>query len=559
MALKAHEHPLKKVFSSDFDFKIPNYQRPYAWGVEQARQLLDDLEGAVTRGGKDEYFLGSLVLIQKDPAAPQVDVVDGQQRLTTLTILLAILRDLATAKNGETLGAMVMEPGVDLDGIPPRPRLQLRQQDADFFKSFVQEAGKIDDLLATADHGVETDSQAAIRDNAIALNAHLADWDQEKRDRLASYIRNETFLVVVTTPSIESAHRIFSVMNDRGLDLAPTDIFKADVIGTIVEHDRDTYAKRWEDAEEALGRDDFGDLFLHIRTLVARTRGVRTILEEFPDQVLAPYLARNASAEFIDDFLAPYAEAYGHIVKQDLEGSLQWSQVNDYLSILKRLDNNDWRPPALWALRHHKHDPEFLVEFFRRLERFAAISLLRREYSTPRQTRYLELLKQLNDGKGLEAPALTPSHGDKKDARDRLNGELYGIRTVDRYVLLRLDGILAAGSGVSYEHKILSVEHVLPQNPKEAGEWTDVWPVEDVRAYWTHRLGNLLLLNRRKNGEAGRREFGHKKETYFKSPQGTANFALTTQVLSHDAWTPEVVRKRHEELTQRLFDLWELN
>src|SRR5690606_162857 len=109
----------KKVFSSDFDFEIPHYQRPYAWETVQALQLLDDLEFAVDRGD-DEYFLGSLVLIQEDEDSPKVYVVDGQQRLTTLTILLAILRDLAGPKNAETLAAMVMEPGIDLDDIPPR-------------------------------------------------------------------------------------------------------------------------------------------------------------------------------------------------------------------------------------------------------------------------------------------------------------------------------------------------------------------------------------------------------------------------------------------------------
>lgn len=79
--LTAHEHPLRKIFSSDFEFKIPEYQRPYRWGTDQALQLLDDLEETSDRGGDEPYFLGSLVLVEQDDGS--FDVIDGQQRLTT--------------------------------------------------------------------------------------------------------------------------------------------------------------------------------------------------------------------------------------------------------------------------------------------------------------------------------------------------------------------------------------------------------------------------------------------------------------------------------------------
>src|SRR5439155_25730702 len=88
------EHPIRKVFSNDFNFKIPLYQRPYSWTTEQAGELLDDLisfigsDTSVSINALSPYFLGSIVLI-KDEAQPDAEVVDGQQRLTTLTILLS--------------------------------------------------------------------------------------------------------------------------------------------------------------------------------------------------------------------------------------------------------------------------------------------------------------------------------------------------------------------------------------------------------------------------------------------------------------------------------------
>ena len=93
---EAQEVSLHKVFSSDLDFRIPDYQRPYAWETEQATQLLADLEESLERGPEEPYFLGSVVLVKVKSHA-HADVIDGQQRLTTLTILLALLallRDL---------------------------------------------------------------------------------------------------------------------------------------------------------------------------------------------------------------------------------------------------------------------------------------------------------------------------------------------------------------------------------------------------------------------------------------------------------------------------------
>ena len=88
--IAAVEINLDKLFTDEYEFVIPEYQRPYTWGVEHAVQLLVDLQEALERDLDEPYFLGSIVLV-KDAQSPRAEVIDGQQRLVTLTLLLALV------------------------------------------------------------------------------------------------------------------------------------------------------------------------------------------------------------------------------------------------------------------------------------------------------------------------------------------------------------------------------------------------------------------------------------------------------------------------------------
>src|SRR5947209_15348704 len=137
MNIGGSEYPIKKIFSDDFVFTIPLFQRAYAWTTEESEELFQDLLRAMD-GGEESiddlppYFLGSIVLIKGDE--PQADIVDGQQRLTTLTMLLAALRSLIKSEYVEGLTSFLCEKGNVITGTPTRYRLSLRDRDAQFFQ-----------------------------------------------------------------------------------------------------------------------------------------------------------------------------------------------------------------------------------------------------------------------------------------------------------------------------------------------------------------------------------------------------------------------------------------
>lgn len=132
------EYPLSKVFGADFEYHIPGYQRPYAWTEEETGILFDDLYEFFQTEAVDNYFLGSIVLI-KEENRRYADVIDGQQRLTTLSILFAVMANTFQSEEfKKTCKKYLQEDGNILEGISAQPRVFLRDRDQSFFSKYIQ-------------------------------------------------------------------------------------------------------------------------------------------------------------------------------------------------------------------------------------------------------------------------------------------------------------------------------------------------------------------------------------------------------------------------------------
>lgn len=552
--IKAEEKPVQKILCADYIFKIPPYQRPYAWTTEQAGELLDDLLGAMGEHGvvseESPYFLGSVVVI-KDAERPEADVVDGQQRLTTITILLCVLRDLADDNLRPFIDQLVRQSGNPLLGMSDVFRLTPRPRDAKFFRETVQRNGGTDSLPRPEQF---SDAQRRMVENAAHLRARVDKLSPATRQRLVTYLVQRCYLVVVAASDAESAFRIFSVMNSRGLDLTTADILKSELIGDLPDKDQDDYTRVWEELEERLGRELFAELFGHIRMIHAKQKQKGSLINEIRGAV--PTL--KTPAAFIDNELSQYAEAFEEISEQAFAGGHS-ARVNALLGHLSRLDNSDWQPPAIEAIARRREEPDFLLRFLADLERLAYMFFILRRDVNERIRRYARVLEGLQTKADLwrdESP-LQLSAEEKSQLKRALDGPIYEMTRVRLPLLLRLDSALADGVAV-YDHQIVSVEHVLPQNPAVGSMWITHFHDDDNRAHWTHRLANLVLLSRKKNAQASNYDFVQKKNGYFMARGGVANFALTNQVLAQPEWTPAVLEKRQKELIGKLVQTWRL-
>lgn len=454
----------------------------------------------------------------------------------------------------------LQEKGNVLEGIEAQPRLFLKEKDQPFFHKYIQNIQL--DALGQLDPAVlDTEAKLHIQKNCAVLRKSFAEMFSNDEDRLrfTQFLLTRCYLVVVSTPSQESAFRIFTVMNSRGLDLLPTDIIKSTVIGSLPKEKQQGYTEKWEGLEELTGRDGFNEVFTHTRTIFVKERQKKTLREEFEEYVL-----KTVSPEqLIDDYLVPYTNAYVQLKNCEFTATHHADEVNGLLFWLNKTNNSDWMPPAIKFLAEHPNDSEYVLWFIRKLERLASYLLVTAQDVNHRVDRYKWLLVEMESrpDSTLADPLrnIELTDWEKEQFQQTLDGEIYTMTAQRRnYIIQRLDSFMSDG-GASYNQKLFTIEHVLPQHPPVHGSWLELWPDEQERKYWLNRIANLVPLTRQRNSAAQNYGFATKKEKYFQSKGGTSSYVLTTQVINEPVWTPDVVKKRQAMLSDVFAEKWELN
>ena len=327
--------PIGDILNDSFLFRMPRYQRPYAWTVNETDELLMDLLTA--QETEQPYFLGSVVLVRVSSGSKEHEVIDGQQRLTTLTLLLCVLRELSeNEKMKDSLNEFVWQQANLARGTEEIFRVHLREKDSAFFQERIQKSGKLREFLDDGKDPRWTESQERMFENADHLWKALDNnnLDDEQRDNLAQFIIQKCYLVVISASDTSAAHRIFRVLNTRGLELLPTDVLKAYVIGPMLDEiEQDAYNDKWERIEEGLGRDEFTKLFAQMYVIRNKKRHHSELADAFREDVWENETVIDGKS-FVDDDLENYAEAYRVVTNAEYDGANS-DRVNMYLKYLK--------------------------------------------------------------------------------------------------------------------------------------------------------------------------------------------------------------------------------
>ena len=560
---------VKHIFSKWF--RIPEYQRPYVWGEDQVIELLDDVMQARTSNPDSQYFLGSMVLSKnlKEEGTTkyeEYDLLDGQQRLTTLFLITAVVRDLTPKTNESRLKIChetIYKMAVPDDNSPERLRIvfDIRGKTKDFINEYVKEYGgtaKEDELKLKISN---KDEDISIRNMAKAILNIREYFSKNSIDDFFPYLRSNVLMIYVSADELEDAFRLFTVMNSRGVKLRNSDILKANNLGKIKDDTkRLDCAKKWEETESYFG-EDFDAFLSHLRTILVKQKAAVSLLKEFEDNIYNPtsYDRTNKiktklpallnkgedTFEFVDKYKQHYEQLFEND-NYDLTGSFE---LYNYLHLMRKgFEADFWVAPLLRYYDKFKTDQ--IINFVKALDNKFANDWLVGFTPTKRIENVNAIIQVIDDAKTANDVFLSSSlNHDNKDLLDTLAGNIYGRRAA-RYILLKLD-LLYHGHTTKLEMPgTISIEHILPQNPHDNSQWkTDFTDLE--REEWTDKLGNLVLISRRKNSAQGNKEYADKKDKYFKN--NVELFSNSVRIYNqYSTWTLTDLDKNHKEVLAKI-------
>jgi uncharacterized protein with ParB-like and HNH nuclease domain/predicted transport protein len=556
--MKAVDRPFTSIINGTTQFVIPVFQRDYTWQAEpQCSQLWRDILRASRTGGETGHFLGAIVYVATGDSLAGFTrwlLIDGQQRLTTLTLLLAALRD-HIRDTGWTGG----------ENDPTQRRIEA------YFLKNVQEEGEREQKLVLRRHDQATlralvdckdlppEASERIRENYKYFREQLSGANP------ADVYRGIVRLVIVDVGldrQTDDPQLIFESLNSTGVDLSQSDLIRNFILMRLPEREQtQLYETYWNKIENLFRGsewtfDAFARDYVALKTQAAK--------QEKADQIY------YAFREFF-----PHLQAESGSLEQALADMLRYAKYYAAFSLGRGVTGA--RAQYLARLRHLVDVPAVLVmclfecrdhaDTLKEDEFLTALALLE-SYALRRaicdyQTRgYWQIFASLAYKIGDENPLNDFKVGlarQRENYRFPANSEFeQALREYDLYRLRvcrhLLEGLENYDTKEPTDTSTYSIEHIMPRNERLRPEWREMlgdnW--KDVQSAWLNRLGNLTLTGY--NSTYSDRPFNEKKTV----PGGFADSSvrLNRFVREQPAWTAEQISRRTEELAQRALNIW---
>lgn len=524
---------LASVLTRKSALKVPRYQRPYTWGEREVRQLIQDLRRAYERRAPF-YFIGQIVLVKNHG---RLEISDGQQRLATLTMIIAYVRDRLPGR-AKQFQSLIM------DG--DQPRLFLREDDANFYRGYVQEPGKMAELAQHGETGVEP--KDLLIGAAKTIESELARTDDRELDNLLSYVARACTLNVVDADERGCAQTVFNTLNRRGSPLSGADIIKSDLLenSKLSSAEADAAARKWEQIEDRFKHEDFAHLLYMMPFLLTG----EALLSPGDLGAFRNAVDRAGGVRvFLFEQLPRYADALHAIFTGSIDVGPYSAEVNRRVKVMKQVEAWDWAPAALAFLAEYASQHERARRFFQALDRFAFACELSVIDNRAQEKRYERAVRGVGDDKQLygDKGALELTHAEHLKFIATLNRSRKRDRQ-RRLLLIRIESALPGGSQLAMDSDA-TVEHILPKGGSPW--WNERFPDSALRSELANLLGNLTLITYDQNKVADIKPYPDKKRIYFSTP-GAPIHALTKSLASTDEWTLEMIERRHEDLVRIL-------
>ena len=530
---------LHTLLTKKAPLSTPRYQRPYSWtDYEVTRLMADLLEAFELR--QPYYFLGTIVVIE----SRMPEIVDGQQRLATFTLLLAALRDRLAPE----LPAHALAQKLIANIVMNETRLLLREADRAFVRVYVHTPGQFSNLCELDEAADRPSSQTALilaaRAIATALDAAVAPDGDEPGLELATFaefVAGGAIFNLIETNDRDNAPRMFTVLNETGLDLSATDLVKSELFSRadFSDAEAEDAGRGWDQHLDRLGRRGMDELLSFMPAICARRMfsapGDFTFFRRNFTDVVDP-------RTFLSRDLSRYARVYDGLISCAIDLGPRSTEINRRARCLANLRERAWLGVAIGFIAENESEPDIVARFLQALERYAYALLFNIVPANARLTRADRIYAALGDPRKLLDPRspLMLSPGELREMQATFRSPFRRDHFRRRFILLRLNAALPGGEILSQTDDA-TVEHVLPI--KARGAWERAFPDAQVRDTLTHACGNMTLITQAQNALAADNLFPQKREVYFGAPNAPLR-ALTATIEPISDWNPAAVRNR---------------
>ena len=546
------------------EFIIPEYQRPYSWGNEQCDRLWEDLSGFLERAtdgvgdDNDQYFLGSIVVYPNPDDKRILYVVDGQQRLTTLIMLVRAFFEKASTHT-ILQKRIYREDPISGEMDKSSPRLDSKVLGGSDRESFVK-------VLQGDLSALENDKKNPFANNYKLLEKELTDWwkkfNTERRDKIINALLHNVVLLPIECNERDDALDLFQIINDRGKPLANADIFKAELYSAVAENERESFVKQWNRIEPQRKDHEFMfRVFMHISRAKRDDSGKESDLRKY---VQEHHLKdkKKLSSEWREIMYALKACHYAHYWPTPVSENTQ-TMESIYWGVLEYCPNTYWQYPLYVFL--HKHMkltgddfrlPEEKCEEYKLLLQdtaryFFLKSVVYNSVNAVKDTTFRVCAGIAHE---RDYAAQYRENAEKKDLSEfeRKIADSDLGRNRKGLVLLAAalnpnQDLVAYGDFLQSEK--VDIEHILPQKWSNYDGWNDESHERDA-----NKIGNLMPLKKAINIQASNEFFGRKQEKYKNS---VVQDALDLANKNPSVWYPKDVAVRHEKSLRRLREFFD--
>jgi len=524
-------------------YQIPDYQRPYSWDKDNLSDLIDDLTNAYLDNKNENYFCGSLVLVDNH-GDNRFDIIDGQQRTTTFTIISCVFRELYFNDLKEQAQDYISQSIQDKYEKDKRKLKFLTNEkyQIDFEETVIKKINFVDTKHI----------EKEFPDNKYLQNAHyLKIFIEEKilenkidiNDFVIWFYEN-IVLTVITCPSQDSAIQIFNVLNDRGMPLSSIDILKSSLMQKLKDskEDRLAFKSKWEDINSNL---KFADLSIdEMLTTYLYYKIATNPKSRLDKELIKIFDKENKNSLEIINEISKFSQSYIEILT-----------ANDkYIFCLKYLKHKIyWNSILSTALFTNYRDIESLKEllvayYYQNWIAGATVARIK-------QTSF-NILKSIKLNDPIDTiQKYMQENLDKYSTTKTFNEEIVGSWVYDRKwsksLLLLIEYFTDDNDNPTFIpiNSKLHLEHILPQTATDY--WKEIIEKED-RDTWTDALANLTLLSMRKNIQAQNYSFEKKKEAYQNNDNVRSSFNLTLDIVACNKWDVEELENREEKLVAKI-------